>query len=132
MSRSSLPEALRQAVRDRCQRLPGSAIEYPWGPEDEVHKVGGKAFAFMSTGDPPLTVALKCDPNRVPGLRAVHPGITAPHYLNKNHWNSVALDERIPRDELLELVEHSYDMVVAKLPRRLRDELEAPAGSSRG
>ena len=124
----SSPRALHEAVRERCRSLPGAVVDYPWGPEDEVYKVGGKAFAFMGTGDPPYTVSLKCDPNRVPGLRAVHPGITVPHYLNKNHWNSVAIDERIPRGELLELVSHSYDMVVAKLPKRVRDELVAPAG----
>lgn len=128
---SRLAEALRDAIRDRCASLPGTTLDHPWGPEEEVFKVGGKAFAFLSAGDPPLKVALKCDPNRVPGLRAIHPGITVPRYLDKNHWNSVALDERIPRDEVLELVDHSYDMVVARLPRRLRDGLGETVGSAR-
>ena len=62
---------LGEAVRVRCRSLPGATVDYPWGPEDEVHKVGGKAFAFMpAAGDPPLRVSLKCDPNRVPQLRA--------------------------------------------------------------
>jgi predicted DNA-binding protein (MmcQ/YjbR family) len=57
------------------------------------------------------------------GLRARYPAITAGYHLNKRHWNTVALDGSVPDEELLELIDHSYDLVVARLTRAQRREL---------
>jgi predicted DNA-binding protein (MmcQ/YjbR family) len=57
------------------------------------------------------------------GLRARYRAITAGYHLNKRHWNTVELDGSVPDDELLELVDHSYDLVVARLTRAQRREL---------
>jgi predicted DNA-binding protein (MmcQ/YjbR family) len=46
--------------------------------------------------------------------------------LNKRHWNTVILDGAVADDEVREWIEHSYDLVVAKLPRHRRDALGAP------
>ena len=47
------------------------------------------------------------------------------YHLNKRHWNTIELDGSVPADELAELVDHSWELVVAKLPRRDRDSLGA-------
>jgi YjbR len=46
--------------------------------------------------------------------------------LYKRHWNTVILDGTVADDEVQEWIEHSYDLVVAKLPRHRRDALRAP------
>jgi predicted DNA-binding protein (MmcQ/YjbR family) len=45
--------------------------------------------------------------------------------LYKRHWNTVILDGTVADDEVQEWIEHSYDLVVARLPRHRRDALRA-------
>jgi len=45
------------------------------------------------------------------------------YHLNKQHWNTVTLDGSVPDEELLELIDHSYELVVARLTRAQRNEL---------
>jgi predicted DNA-binding protein (MmcQ/YjbR family) len=68
-------------------------------------------------GPPPWSVSLKCDPDLAAGLRARYAAITAGYHLNKRHWNTVTLDGSVPDDELLDLIDHSCELVVARLPR---------------
>jgi predicted DNA-binding protein (MmcQ/YjbR family) len=56
-------------------------------------------------------------------LRGRYAAITPGYHLSKRHWNTVALDGSVPDEEVLELVDHSYDLVLAGLTRAQRDEL---------
>ena len=106
-----------------CLELPGAWPDSPWG-DGVVAKVGGrpgKVFAFPGEG----AVALKLAPEDGAELRAAYPeAVGDARYLSKRHWVRVALDETVPDDELRELVEHSYALVVRGLPRAQRP----PAG----
>jgi len=116
------------AARDRvfaaCGAKPGSVEDYPFGDGVAVFKVAGRMFALVSS-DPPGSVSLKCDPGLADGLRARYAAITPGYHLNKRHWNTVELDGSVPDEELLEQVDHSYDLVVARLTRAQRDQLTA-------
>jgi predicted DNA-binding protein (MmcQ/YjbR family) len=57
------------------------------------------------------------------GLRARYPAVTPGYHLNKRHWNTVALDGSVPDEELLELIDHSCALVVARLTRAARQGL---------
>ncbi|MFB4295645.1 MmcQ/YjbR family DNA-binding protein [Actinomadura sp. NTSP31] len=116
---------LRDRVIDECTAKPGSVEDYPFGDQVAVFKVCGRMFALVSLGPPPGSVSLKCDPGLALDLRARHPAITAGYHLNKRHWNTVALDGSVPDDELDELIDHSYDLVVARLTRAQRNELRS-------
>ena len=113
--------------RDRamaaCGTKPGSAEDYPFGDEVAVFKVAGKMFALVSLGPAPGSISLKCDPGLAAGLRGRYAAITAGYHLNKRHWNTVALDGSVPDEEVLELVDHSYDLVLAGLTRAQRNKL---------
>jgi predicted DNA-binding protein (MmcQ/YjbR family) len=80
-------------------------------------------FALVPVHAGPPHVSLKCDPEWAEVLRnayeAVHPG----YHLNKKHWNTIVLDGSIPDDEIKELIDHSYELVVASLPQRVRAAL---------
>jgi predicted DNA-binding protein (MmcQ/YjbR family) len=77
-------------------------------------------FAISGLGERPLRVSLKCEPDLAEQLRFTHPAIKPGYHLNKRHWNTVTLDGSVP-DELVEsMVEDSYDLVVAGLPRAVR------------
>jgi predicted DNA-binding protein (MmcQ/YjbR family) len=113
-----------EAVRALCEALPGATVDHPWGPEDRVYKVGGKAFAFLPEA-PPWRISLKCDPELVRILRERYAAVKAPRYLNKQLWNLVELDGSIPHDEIAEFIRHSYELVAAKLPKAVRATLAA-------
>ena len=90
-----------------------------------MFKVAGKVFALVPLAESPGSVSLKCDPDLAAGLRSRYPAVTPGYHLNKRHWNTVTLDGSVPEDELLDLIDHSYQLVVAGLPRAKRAALDA-------
>jgi predicted DNA-binding protein (MmcQ/YjbR family) len=106
-----------------CSARPGSVEDYPFGDEVAVFKVAGKMFALVTLGPAPGSVSLKCDPDLAAGLRRRYAAITAGYHLSKRHWNTVMLDGSVPQEELLDLIDHCYELVVTRLPRAERDKL---------
>lgn len=104
----------------RCLAKPGCEETTPFGPEVLVYKVGGKMFALTDPGDFPPRVNLKCDPDRAVELRGEFDAITPGYHMNKRHWNTLVLDGSIPADLIAGLLDHSYELVVASLPRAKR------------
>ncbi|BCJ37950.1 DNA-binding protein [Actinocatenispora thailandica] len=107
-----------------CGALPGAAETYPFGDGVAVFKVGGKMFALVPLGEQAASISLKCDPDLALHLRDRYPAITAGYHLNKRHWNTVLLDGSVPDDEVLELIDHSYDLVLSGLPKAQRAKLQ--------
>jgi len=112
-------------VIEACLAKPGSAEDYPFGDEVAVFKVVGKMFALVPLAESPPSVSLKCDPELAADLRQKYRAVTPGYHLNKRHWNTVTLDGSIPEEELLDLIDHSYQLVVAGLPRAQRATLDA-------
>jgi predicted DNA-binding protein (MmcQ/YjbR family) len=107
----------RDDVLALCGGLAGAVEDYPFGEEVAVFKVGGKMFAIVSLVDEPGRVTLKCDPEWAIELRARHRAVAPGYHTNKRHWNTVDLDGSISADEVREMVEHSHELVVSRLPR---------------
>jgi predicted DNA-binding protein (MmcQ/YjbR family) len=103
--------------------LAGVVEEQPFGPSVDVLKVGGKIFAILSPESSPEAISLKCDPDLAIELRLQYPAVIPGYHLNKRLWNTVNLDGTIPDDEILRMVTHSYDQVVAGLPKAVRQGL---------
>ncbi|MFF9790308.1 MmcQ/YjbR family DNA-binding protein [Streptomyces bacillaris] len=115
-----------ERLRAFCLEFNASVEEFPFGPETSVFKVLGKMFALTSLEAQPLTVNLKCDPDDAVRLREEHPAAVAPGWhMNKRHWNTVTVSG-VPEKLLRELIEDSYDLVVAGLPRAERLKLDRP------
>ncbi|MGW7575710.1 MmcQ/YjbR family DNA-binding protein [Streptomyces sp. NPDC054765] len=122
------------ALRAVCLDFPGAVEEFPFprNPDVSAFKVGGKIFALTALTDEPLTVSLKCDPELAERLRAAHPEVVPGYHLNKRHWNTVSPAGGGLADRLvLDMIEDSYDLVVASLPRAQRLLLDWP-GERRG
>lgn len=118
-------------LKSICEALPHAVEDFPFGPEFSVYKVAGKMFALTRLdAEPPLKVSLKCEPDLAQQLRAAHPAIQPGWHLNKRHWNTVVLDGSLPEEMVRELVEDSYDLVVAGLPRRTRAQLGWPGDAA--
>jgi predicted DNA-binding protein (MmcQ/YjbR family) len=82
-----------------------------------------KVFALSALDAVTLAVSLKCEPALAEQLRAAHPEITGAWHLNKRHWNGVRLDGSLPDSMVRDMVEDSYDLVVATLSRRQQEQL---------
>lgn len=108
--------------RDQCVKKPGFSEDMPFGPDVLVFRVAGKMFALMDANGF-VSVNLKCDPERAVELREHYAGITPGYHMNKQHWNTVVTDGSVPAKLILELAEHSYQLVRDSLPKKLRDGL---------
>jgi len=80
-------------------------------------------FALTGLEEPDLKVNLKCDPEKAISLREQYESITAGFHMNKKHWNTVEVDGSFSDDFFKDLIDHSYDLVVKGLPKKLRDQL---------
>jgi predicted DNA-binding protein (MmcQ/YjbR family) len=113
-----------RALRKLCLGFPGASETFPFGPEHSVFKVEGKLFAISALAASPLKVSLKCEPDLAEQLRAAWPDAIAPGYhLNKRHWNTVTLDGSLTDAMVRDMVEDSYDLIVAAMPRATRERL---------
>ena len=112
------------SLRRWCLARPSAVEEFPFGPETSVFKVEKKLFAISALGASPLKVSLKCEPELAEELRGSYPDAIAPGYhLNKRHWNTVLCDGTLPDAMVRDMVEDSYDLIVAAMPRAVRERL---------
>lgn len=97
--------------------------------------VGGKMFAATMSPGPEYAAAyagrnllsLKCDPAWSEQLRAHYADILPGFYADKRHWISVDIDGGVPDELLRELMDHSYNLVFAKLTKKLQREITEAA-----
>ncbi|MFE3190369.1 MmcQ/YjbR family DNA-binding protein [Nocardia sp. NPDC059240] len=104
-----------------CLSKPGAREDEPW-EGDVVAKVGDKIFAFIGSGE---SVGLKCGRDRAEAdeLVRVYPDdVEASSYIGRFGWNRVRVGGKVPDDELRELIDISYDAIVAKLPKSKRPQ----------
>ncbi|WP_036151747.1 MmcQ/YjbR family DNA-binding protein [Maribacter forsetii] len=113
-----------EEYRDYCISKKGVTESFPFNETTLVFKVMGKMFALCGLDNVPLRVNLKCDPERALALREEHDGIIEGWHMSKKHWNTVYLD-KISKDLTKELIDHSYNLVVSKLTKKVKAELEA-------
>ena len=109
-----------KGLRRRCLELAGSTEEFPFGENTSVFKVGGKMFALSPLRSRPLSVSLKCEPELAEALRLTYDAIEPGYHLNKRHWITITLDGSLPDRVVFDLIEDSYDLVVAGLPASRR------------
>tara|TARA_R110002126_G_scaffold283772_2_gene433147 strand:+ start:645 stop:998 length:354 start_codon:yes stop_codon:yes gene_type:complete len=113
-----------EEYREYCISKKGVTESFPFDETTLVFKVMGKMFALCGLDNVPLRVNLKCDPDRAIELRETHDGIIEGWHMSKKHWNTVYLDQ-ISKELTLELIDYSYDLVVSKLTKKVKSQLEA-------
>lgn len=113
-----------EEFREYCLSKKGVEETFPFGEDTLVFKVMGKMFALTGLETHPASANLKCDPERAIELREEFDGLIRPGYhMNKVHWNTVELERNIPHELLTELIDHSYNLVVKSLTKKLQAEL---------
>ena len=113
-----------EQFREYCLSKKGSGESFPFDEQALVFKVMNKMFAITGLEHHPPVVNLKCDPERSAALRDEYDGkIYGAFHMNKLHWNSILI-EAVPAELTRELIDHSYDLVVNKLTKKARAELD--------
>ena len=113
-------------LRHHCLSFAGAEERFPFGPKTSVFKVAGKMFALSQLAADSLRVSLKCEPELAEALRGAHASVLPGYHLNKRHWNTVVIDGSLPDENIRDMIEDSYDLVVSKLPRARRRALGWP------
>ncbi|MCB9080384.1 MAG: MmcQ/YjbR family DNA-binding protein [Lewinellaceae bacterium] len=111
-----------ESLRQYCLAKKGVEETFPFDEVTLVFKVMGKIFAITGLDSAVFTVNLKCDPDRAILLREEYPEIQPGWHMNKAHWNTVDFEGSLSDRFLLELVDHSYDLIVASLPKKIRQQ----------
>jgi predicted DNA-binding protein (MmcQ/YjbR family) len=112
-----------EELRDYCLQKPAATEGFPFGEDTLVFKVGGKIFLLtgLKSGN---SFNAKCDPERAVDLREHYSEIIPGYHMNKKMWNTVYMDGSLPHKLLFELIDHSYELVVQSLPKKIRAEID--------
>ena len=117
-----------EQLRDYCITKKGVTEHFPFDEVTLVFKVMNKMFALTgldSWEKGETKVNLKCDPDKSLELRGEYESITPGWHMNKKHWNTVTLNNDVSDDFAFQLIDHSYDLIVKGLTRKLQEELKA-------
>ena len=111
-----------EELRDYCLQKPGATESFPFGEDTLVFKVGGKMFLItgLEEGD---RFNVKCDPELAIELRELHPEVQPGYHMNKTMWNTVFMNGTLTRKQLLEMIDHSYQLIYNSLPKKTQAEI---------
>lgn len=107
-----------EAIRNYCLSLPHATEGIQWD-NDLLFRIGGKIFAVTSLDLSPNRLSFKCTPEKFEELLEIEGIIPAP-YMARNKWVTVQSLDALSDKELKELIKTSYDMVFAKLPKKIQ------------
>lgn len=111
-----------EEYRNYCLAKKGVTEEFPFDEKTLVFKVMGKMFTITNV-DNFISFNVKCDPEFAIELREEYSSVLPGYHMNKKHWNTVLMDGTIPDCKTNEWLDHSYDLVVSKLSKTLKEEL---------
>jgi len=108
--------------------LKGAEETYPFDESTLVFKVSGKMFGLVYEKNGDVGLNLKCDPDFAQVLRQQYEGIFPGYHMNKKHWNTVLFGSDVPDDEIVNLLNLSYEIVFKSLTKKLQRELDTTHG----
>ena len=122
-----------EQIIEYCLKKKGSYLDFPFEPTIPILRVKsptqdkGRTFAQIITlrGDPKVT--LSCTPESAEFYRSVYPGSVVRGWhcppVQQPHFNTISLDGSVPDDEILRMIDHAYEVVVAKYPKYIQNEI---------
>lgn len=111
-----------EELRTYCINKKGVTESFPFDESTLVFKVGNKMFALAGI-DEFSYINLKCDPERAIELRETFNAVKPGYHMSKVHWNSVYVNMDLNDQLIYEMIDDSYNLIVASLPKKVRNEL---------
>jgi predicted DNA-binding protein (MmcQ/YjbR family) len=106
-----------EEIREYCLSKKATTEAFPFDEDTLVFKVMGKMFCLTSLSEPDR-INLKCDPEKAMALREEYNCVLPGWHMNKKMWNTVVLDGSVSKNTICEWIDHSYDEVIKKLPKK--------------
>jgi predicted DNA-binding protein (MmcQ/YjbR family) len=113
-------------LRELCLSFPHATEQVTWGVL--TFRISGKIFAVTVLEPAKVWLSFKCSAENFAELTE-RAGIIPAPYLARAQWVALETRDVLSRDELAALLRESYDLVVAKLPRKARESLLQKPGS---
>ena len=88
--------------------------------------VKNKWFCFFNVNEFDFRT-LKFDPEESKKLQEKYEDVTAAYHMNKKHWINVYFNKEVSDKVIKDLLKNSYELVVASLTKRIRQDLEEDA-----
>lgn len=111
-----------EEVREFCLSLKNVTEGFPFDEVSLVFKVENKMFLLLPLDEvEEPKVAVKCDPEQAEILREKYRAVVPAYHFHKKYWNNIYLDKDMEDEDIKEWIRHSYREVIAKLPKRIRD-----------
>jgi predicted DNA-binding protein (MmcQ/YjbR family) len=109
-------------LRDFCLNLMGTTESFPFDETTLVFKVGGKMYALVDL-EGPLSINIKCDPEKAIELREQYCCVIPGYHMNKKHWNTIMIDGSISDKTIMGWINDSHNIVFNSLPKTKRQML---------
>ena len=113
-----------EQLREYCLAKTGTEEGLPFGPDTLVYKVGGKVFLLTGLDNEELRFNVKCQPDKAMELREQFSCVLPGYHMNKKHWNTIVVDGTVSSKQLKEWIDHSYELVVNSLPKKIREDMD--------
>lgn len=110
-----------EEVRNYCLSLPHTTEDFPFDETTLAFRIEGKIFAMIDLEKTQWFV-LKCEPEYAIELREKYPEISGAWHMNKKYWNQLNLFGTLHNELIKNLICHSYNEVIKKLPHKVKDE----------
>ena len=117
-------------LRKLCLSFPGTTEQIQWG-YDLLFKVGGKMFAITPLEPAPVCLSFKASPEKFAELTERQNIIPAP-YLARAQWVALQTRDAVARNELAGLLRESYEMIFAKLPKKMQETIASGGNAGSG
>ena len=105
-----------------------SKKEFPFDKVTAVYKVMNKMFALVSLKEGLININLKCIPDDALGYRDIYECVIPGYHMHKKHWNTIIVNGEMKDEILVQMIDESYDLVVAKLTKKEKIELASLFG----
>ncbi len=111
-----------EKIRFYCLAKPGVEECFPFDESTLVFKVLGKMFLITDLNNT-TAITVKCDSEKAIELRERYSEIQPGYHTNKKYWNTIALNGNLSDDFLIEMIHHSYEEVVKKMPKHSQQKI---------
>lgn len=114
-----------ELIREYCLKKKFVTEELPFNEDSPVYKVMGKIFLIAGL-EPPVSINVKCDPEKAVELRERYECVTPGYHMNKMHWNTIEIDNSVPDKLIFSWIDHSFELVAGKLKKSDREKIFPP------
>ena len=117
-----------EQARSYFLSLPEALEDFPFSSDTPVFKIKSKMFGFLRYKEGVGHLNLKCNPEEAMVIRDIFEAVLPGYHMNKEHWNTVILNGSIPTEEIENMIDTSYSLVVKNLRKIDRLALEIKYG----